>query len=215
MTHGTAAGKPAKTGVRALIGAPVILRRHPLAVLLLAAAFLVAGGAPADARAAERMQQPVVTASDVAQRIHKLVNDERARHGLSTLAWDKALAGIAANHSRDMLRRDTLTHDGPEGQNFGDRYRQAGYSCQIRIGNVIHTGAENVALVRLYNRATTRDGVQHYDWNSPREIARQTVDGWMRSRGHRENILTPHWRRQGISIEIAPDNKVYVTQNFC
>jgi len=37
----------------------------------------------------------------------------------------------------------------------------------------------------------------------------------MQSTGHRENILTPHWRRQGIGVGIDPDNRVLVTQNFC
>ncbi len=37
----------------------------------------------------------------------------------------------------------------------------------------------------------------------------------MKSPGHRENILTPHWKREGIGVEIAPDDNVYITQNFC
>jgi uncharacterized protein YkwD len=41
------------------------------------------------------------------------------------------------------------------------------------------------------------------------------VEGWMKSPGHRENILAPHWKRQGIGVEIAPGNRILVTQNFC
>jgi uncharacterized protein YkwD len=193
----------------------VIFNRRLFAIPLLVAAFLIPGDGLTVAHAAERIQQPVVVATDVAQRIHTLINAERTRHGLSTLTWDKTLARIATNHSRDMLRRDTLTHNGPEGQDFGDRYRQAGYICEVRIGNVIYTGAENVALSRLYNRVTVRNGIPHYEWNSPQDIARHTVDGWMHSRGHRENILIPYWRHEGIGVEVAPDNKVYITQNFC
>lgn len=193
----------------------MIFHWRPFALLLLTAAILVPGGALTGVHAAERLQQPVVVATNLAQRIHQLVNAERSRHDLPVLAWDKSLARIAANHSRDMLRRDNLTHEGPEGQDFGDRYRQAGYNCEVRIDQVIYTGAENIALVRLYNRVTTRGGIQHYDWNAPQEIARRTVDGWMNSLGHRKNILTSHWRHQGVGVEIAPDNKVYVTQNFC
>ena len=33
--------------------------------------------------------------------------------------------------------------------------------------------------------------------------------------GHRKNILTPHWKREGIGVEVDPDDKVYITQNFC
>jgi uncharacterized protein YkwD len=37
----------------------------------------------------------------------------------------------------------------------------------------------------------------------------------MNSRGHRKNILFSHWRSEGIGVAIAPDGKVYITQNFC
>ena len=62
---------------------------------------------------------------------------------------------------------------------------------------------------------TTINGVAYYDWNSPEAIARQTVDGWMQSAGHRKNILSPQWKREGIGVEIAPDNRVLITQDSC
>jgi uncharacterized protein YkwD len=191
-------------------------RRRPLAALLLAAFVLGFGGTPTAVQAARQQKpQPAVRAADLAQRIHALINAERARHKLPALAWDAKLARIAANHSRDMARRDYLSHDSPEGHGFPDRYRQGGYTCAIRIGQVIHAGAENIALGRLYNTVATENGVAYYDWNSPQQIARKTVDGWMRSRGHRKNILTPHWRHEGIGAEVGPGNRIYITQNFC
>lgn len=190
-------------------------RRRTLAMVLVAVALLAPGGAN-DAAAARRAKpQPAVTAADLARRIHALINAERAAHGLAPLAWDAALARIATGHSRDMAKRDYLGHDSPEGRGFPDRYRQAGYACAVRIGNVIHTGAENIALSRLYNTVTIENGIADYDWNSPQQIARKTVDGWMHSEGHRRNILTPYWRHEGIGVEIAPGNKVLITQNFC
>lgn len=190
-------------------------QRPRFASLLFAAALLVPGGMPIESHARQSQPQPVVSAGDLAQRIHKRVNAERAKHGLPALAWDKALAGIALNHSRDMAGRDYLSHDSPEGHDFDARYRQAGYDCQVRIGQIVHIGAENIALGRLYNSVTTENGVTHHDWNSPQDIARKTVDGWMDSPGHRENILTRHWQRQGIGVEIGPGNRIYITQNFC
>ena len=59
------------------------------------------------------------------------------------------------------------------------------------------------------------NSVPQYDWNSSRKIAETTVKGWMNSPGHRKNILTPHWRSEGIGIAISPDDKVYITENFC
>jgi uncharacterized protein YkwD len=59
------------------------------------------------------------------------------------------------------------------------------------------------------------DGVAHYDWKTAGKIAESTVHGWMNSQGHRKNILTPRWKSEGIGVAISPDDKVYITQNFC
>ena len=87
----------------------------------------------------------------------------------------------------------------------------------IRVGKMVYTGAENIALGHLYNSMTTENGIAYYDWNTAQEIARRTVDGWMNSPGHRENILTPYWRHEGIGIafESGSGNRIYITQNFC
>jgi uncharacterized protein YkwD len=50
---------------------------------------------------------------------------------------------------------------------------------------------------------------------SPDEIARQVVDGWMGSEGHRENLLKRGFDRQGIGVAITAGGKVFVTQNLC
>jgi uncharacterized protein YkwD len=157
-------------------------RCRQLAILMITAVLL--GGASGQTREARQpTPQPVVNAADVAQRIHKLVNAERRKHGLPALAWDEKLARIATDHSRDMERRNYVGHDSPEGHDLRHRYRQGGYKCEIRIGRTIHTGAENIALGRLYNSVTTRNGVAYYDWNSPQDIARRIVEGWMNSPG--------------------------------
>lgn len=165
--------------------------------------------------AAAATTPPEVSADDLAQRIHALVNVERANHRLPALAWNKALAEIATGHSRDMAARNYFAHAGPAGHDFAYRYRQARFDCAVRAGKVVWTGAENIALTRLYNSFQRVNNVTTYDWNTPADIARQTVAGWMQSPGHRANILTAHWRQQGIGVVIAPENRILITQNFC
>jgi len=162
-----------------------------------------------------QLPKPDLSAEALAKQIHSYINEERTRHKLSILSWDGALAGIARRHSLDMAQRDYLAHDTPEGRSFVDRYREGAYDCQIPVRNEILLGAENIALGRLYNSVTHIDGVPYFNWNTSQQIARKTVDGWMKSPGHRKNILTPYWKREGIGIEIRPGNKVYITQNFC
>jgi len=181
---------------------------------LLAVLLLAVGTAQPEVPVAAG-QRPSVKAAELARRIHAHINAERAKNGLSALTWDKGLSGIAAGHSRDMAKRKYLAHNSPERQGFSQRYRRAGYTCRIRVGRTTYGGAENIALANLYDSVTTVNGVAHYDWNSSGKIARKVLEGWMKSPGHRENILMPHWRREGIGVEISPDHKVYITQNFC
>lgn len=184
-------------------------------VAVLLAAAIVLGTVNTDVTAQQQKPQPKVEATDLAKRIHEQINKNRKKHGLQSLAWNDALSRIAAKHSRDMANRNFLNHNTPEGKTFSDRYRQSGFSCEILVGNKIHAGAENLALSRLYNSTTRENGITYYHWNSPEEIALRTVDGWMDSPSHRENILTPHWRQEGVGIEIGPGNKIYITENFC
>ena len=167
------------------------------------------------ARASDTPTQPKVDSTDLAQRIHRLVNVERKKHKLPALSWDSALARIAHRHSHDMAQRNYLSHDSPQGQGFRDRYQQGDYHCLVTVGKTLYGGAENIALGRLYNTVTRINGYATYDWNTAQDIARKTVEGWMKSSSHRENILTPHWKREGIGVDIAPNNRVLITQNFC
>lgn len=44
------------------------------------------------------------------------------------------------------------------------------------------------------------------------DLAFRIVDGWMNSPGHRENILTETYVREGIGI--GAEESVWVSQNF-
>jgi uncharacterized protein YkwD len=151
------------------------------------------------------------------QRVHDLINQQRTAHGLASLRFDPALADIARKHSEDMAAQDYFAHVDPAGQNPTARGIAAGYTCRKNYGSNYSYGiAENLFQNNLYSSATfysNRETV--YDWNSPEEIAQTTVSGWMNSTRHRENILTPTFDREGIGVAIAPDDKVYITEDLC
>ena len=195
------------------------LRPHQrgLRISVILAVALVLSIIYPDAIARRQKSKLPVEAADLADLIHTLINKERKKHRLSVLVWSSELMRIAEKHSRDMDSRNYLDHNSPDGKGFADRYRQSEYTCEVRVGNVIHLGAENIALSHLYNSMIKEKGNTYYNWNSPQEIALRTVKGWMDSAGHRKNILAPHWRQEGIGVKIetSPGNKVYITQNFC
>jgi uncharacterized protein YkwD len=156
---------------------------------------------------AQRQGSGHVSVADVERRVHDLINRERAKKALTTLEFDDRLATIARAHSQEMARRNFFSHVNPDGLAPSDRVKRAGYDCRS-LG-------ENLFQTNLYSRVRISGGERFYDWNTPKEMAAQSVRGWMNSPGHRENILRPGYRRTGIGVAIAADDKVYVTQLFC
>ena len=135
-----------------------------------------------------------------------------------SLSSDPLLADIARAHSWDMVTRNFFEHVNPDGKSPRDRGDAAGYPCIRYIKPYVYQGiAENLFQG---NRASTyytnaSGAVTSYDWQSLEDLAQSTVNGWMNSPGHRKNILTDHFYIEGIGVSFAPDNKVYVTENFC
>jgi uncharacterized protein YkwD len=150
------------------------------------------------------------------QQVHERINQQRIPYGLGSLSFDPALADIARKHSEDMAARHFFSHTNPAGQNATARGEAAGYFCRKTYGSYYIWGiAENLFQNNLYSAATfysNRETVYH--WNTMEDIAQVTVGGWMNSSGHRKNILTPTFNREGIGIAIASE-KVYITENFC
>ena len=115
------------------------------------------------------------------------VNDTRRSGGLEPLQSDEALARIARDHSCAMARRGFFDHKSPDGETMGDRIRKAG----TRYASV----AENIARI---------DGP---------EPAGRAVAGWLKSPGHRKNIMTPGFTQSGVGACRA-GRAVYFTQLF-
>jgi len=185
---------------------------------LLALAVLVAPQADARPQAQPKLvqkPQPRISTDRLEKAIHALINRERAAKGLQPLAWDAKLAVIARGHSGDMAKRAYFAHATPEGANFDARYAKARYNCFVPVGDVVHGGAENIARDDVWAKITALGDKKYYDWHSEDELARRTVDGWMKSPGHRANILTPHWMHEGLGVTVTRDLKLYVTEDFC
>ena len=160
--------------------------------------------------------KPQIDINSLETSIHNLVNQERVRNGLSPLSYDSNLANIARKHSTDMVNDGFFSHFNMEGKDPTDRANEAGYSCRKDFGSYYTDGiAENIFQNNLYDSITYINGIPSHDWNSAEEIATSTVDGWMASEGHRENILTPHYDKEGIGIAISSNDGILITQNFC
>jgi uncharacterized protein YkwD len=195
-------------------------RARACAAVLVLAVLALCGSAPPRAQAdgaADVAAQSGVEAAQVEVRVAELVNAERARAGLPLLSSDPGLAEIARRHSQDMAARRFFDHVSPDGKDPERRGLDAGYPCRKNHGTyVTHGLGENIFQSSVFSSVTFGTaGARTYQWMSADEIARQVVDGWMGSEGHRENVLKRGFDRQGIGVAITSGGKVFVTQNLC
>lgn len=140
---------------------------------------------------------------EIPLKIHELINEERTARGLQPLLWNPIFGRIALEHSIDMAKRSYFDHNTPEGYDFTWRYSRIGFECSIPISTYEYSGGG--------------ENIMYFEGHSYSDLlASKTVNGWMESSGHRENILTPYFQSEGIGIDIsAGGGKIYVTQNFC
>ncbi|MBR9678330.1 MAG: CAP domain-containing protein [Nanoarchaeota archaeon] len=160
--------------------------------------------------------KPEINISELEWRIHELVNVRREEQGLRSLQYDFELVEIAKNHSKDMVNNGFFDHVSLNGESPSDRAKKAGYTCYKNYGTYFTEGiAENIFQNNLYTSVTYLNGIPVYDWNSLEDLAYSTVQGWMDSSGHRQNILNQDYEKEGIGVVISSNNELLITQNFC
>ena len=104
-----------------------------------------------------------------AGRVLTLVNAARSDAGCDPVTRDAALDRAAADYAALMARTGTFSHTGPDGSEFSDRLRAAGYD---------DPGGENIA--------------------KGQSSADEVMADWMDSPGHRRNILDCSFRTLGV-----------------
>jgi len=160
--------------------------------------------------------KPVINIQELELSIHDLINSERQKNGIPLLQYDDKLADIARAHSQDMANRNYFDHNNPEGDGPTERAIKAGYPVHKELGGGWYSDgiAENIHKGWLYSQITYIGISTTYDWYTQAEIAYNCVNGWMNSPGHRQNILTSSYDKEGIGVSISNDYAVYVTQDF-
>jgi len=157
-----------------------------------------------------------------------VTNRVRERYRLDACRYYVKLKNAARGHSEDMVRHDFFSHVSPvpARRQLVDRIQLAGVA---RANTVVgeNIGVDyylKIADVPYYK--TYRNGQVVYishetdeviGYQSYREFSESMVDKWMRSPGHRENILNGDFDRIGIGVASGKYNgfdAIYVTQNF-
>lgn len=136
------------------------------------------------------VEKKSVTAFDLERRVFDLINRQRVSANLPPLKWNDELAKIARLHSENMANEKFFSHTGSDGSMVNDRADFFGVSKWRAIG-------ENIAFNQGYD--------------NPAEFA---VECWMKSPGHRKNILDNRWNESAIGVAVTADNKFYFTEVF-
>ncbi len=113
-----------------------------------------------------------------------LLNRKRENHGLRSLRKSGRLKKAAQKHTRYMKSHGCFSHECPGEPSVLSRLKRVNY---IHNGLRRWSYGENIAW-----------GGSHL--GTPKAIVR----AWMRSPGHRHNILNPDFREIGIGFSRAP-----------
>lgn len=100
------------------------------------------------------------------------INRERTQRKLPALVLNERLAAAAQSHAEDMAAMGRLSHEGSDGAGLDARLARAGYRFRF--------AAENIAAGQ----------------SGPANV----VASWMKSAGHRRNILAREATEAGIGF---------------
>jgi uncharacterized protein YkwD len=160
---------------------------------------------------------PVINATSLEARVHEQVNRVRQDNGLSRLSMEAALTSLARAHSTDMASHGYFGHVNLHEMDPTARGAAAGYSCRRNHDTYYTYGiAENLFATYRYGSVLfVNSGATGFDWKTEETIAEETVDAWMHSPDHRENLLATGVDREGIGVAISDNDLVFVTEDFC
>jgi len=118
---------------------------------------------------------PVLASQITPNSVLKLINQERAKQGLSVLKENSQLMKVAHDKLNDMIKNNYFAHTSPQGVTPWSWYEKDGYNYQY--------AGENLAINFL--------------------TAENQNKAWMKSPDHRKNILNPHYLETGIAVGVG------------
>ena len=123
---------------------------------------------------------------DVEQEVYRLVNQHRSREGFPGLRWSEEIARECRIHSRNMA------------------------SAKIRLS---HEGF-NARMVRIKKKVDFLRGAENVAFNERvKDPAREAVETWLKSSGHRSNI-EGGYDLTGVGVAKGKEDRYYFTQIF-
>ena len=160
-------------------------------------------------------RDPENTANIIEAHIARITNEFRADNGLPALKMNEKISDVARGHSFDMMTREYMEHETPEGLDPTARAAILGLTCHKDYGSYYTEGfGENIAQDWIWDLDSQYVGFGK-EWYTAEEMALSIMMLWVNSPGHRANLLESAYTEIGVGIAIGEDRSIYATQNFC
>jgi len=156
---------------------------------------------------------------EIEREIFRLVNNERKKRGLKELQPKTYLIRAARRHSRYMIKRHRFAHTTKRGYEPWDRVKKSAKEDKSLSGLIsrifgISTSpyvGENIAMMPM-GKVKGMGNIR-----TEKDVAKAMVRNWMKSSGHRKNILNPTFTKIGIGVACKKKHghrEYYATQDF-
>lgn len=120
------------------------------------------------------------------QQVIDLVNKQRSYNGLPALTANWEVCRVARYKSQDMINKGYFAHQSPT---YG-----SAFNMMESFGIKFSAAAENIA----------------YGQKTPQDV----MNDWMKSTGHRNNILSKSYNQIGVGVAKNSNGTFYWTQMF-
>jgi len=122
----------------------------------------------------------------LADEVFALTNSEREKAGLPAYKRDAALTKTAETRAAELIKLCVETHERPDGRPF--------YTAFDENNVKYYLAGENIAMGQ--------------------RSAREVVEDWMNSPGHRASILAKDFSRMGTGVVMDKNGILYWSQDF-
>jgi len=131
--------------------------------------------------------------ADLVTILHSLSNTSRGQRNLADLTFDTKLSALAKERSQEMIDQHYFSHTSPDGCDLRCRFTNANYET--------FSWGENLAESTSYQMLSNR------------ELAEMFMESWLKSSGHRDNLLSAKFTHEGIGVAVK-SGRVVVTVIF-
>lgn len=127
---------------------------------------------------------PCYEITDETIEVFELVNEKREENGIEPLVFDEKLAALAYVRAKEQVERNG--HTRPDGSKYSTVLSEYDYYFRNNGENIVITGGYSAEV---------------------------SVQAWLDSESHRNNMLNDFWTHSGIGIHFE-NNDCYIVQLF-